>query len=432
MTDKSAGGANDGAVADPAAARPGGPLPGDGESIVVPPAILKQQAGWGQAEARRAESAGEKDETPQVFASNVRKKDLSEAYYDENPGSVGRLGVILGTVLAVLLVGSGVTLIVANKSDSKKPAADAAPSSPASPAAPSQAPVPPIKTDAKVLPKVTGELGTKAVIELPAEAADGNFVVKTLIEGTGPKVGKGNWVTADFTSKDWTTGKDLASSFDQKKPQLFQAGGGKLIPALDDAVTGHAAGSRVLVIAPPAAAFGDQGNPQMGVGAKDNLVFVIDIKQATAPDATVSGDVAEPAEGMPKVKDNGKKPATITPVPGVAAPTELKTSVLIAGKGRKIESGEKVVVQYTGALYADGKQFDSSLERGQAFSFATGGGGVIEGWDKAVTGQTVGSRIEVVIPPALGYGDKASEKIPANSTLVFVIDILDAGVGAAD
>ncbi|MFJ9517156.1 FKBP-type peptidyl-prolyl cis-trans isomerase [Kitasatospora sp. NPDC101801] len=429
MTDKSAGGANDGAVTDPAAARPGGPLPGDGESIVVPPAILKQSAGWGQAEARRVESGESKDETPQVFASNVRKKDLSEAGYDENPGSVGRLGVILGTVLAVLLVGSGVTLYVVNKPDSKKPAADAAPSSPA---APSQAAVPPIKTDSKVLPTVTGELGKKATIELPKEAADGNFVVKTLIEGTGPKVDKGHWVTADFTSKDWTTGKDLASSFDQNKPQLFQAGGGKLIPALDDAVTGHKAGSRVLVIAPPAAAFGPEGNQQMGVGAADNLVFVIDIKQTTAPDATVSGDVAEPAEGMPKVKDNGKKPATITPVAGAAAPTELKTSVLVAGKGRKIESGEKVVVQYTGALYADGKQFDSSLERGQAFSFVTGGGGVIEGWDKAVTGQTIGSRIEVVIPPALGYGDKASEKIPANSTLVFVIDILDAGVGAAD
>ncbi|MER5866571.1 FKBP-type peptidyl-prolyl cis-trans isomerase [Kitasatospora sp. NPDC002040] len=429
MTDKSAGGANDGAVADPAAARPGGPLPGDGESIVVPPAILKQSAGWGQAEARRVES-GEKDETPQVFASNVRKKDLSEAGYDENPGSAGRLGAILGSVLAVLIIGSIVTLYLVNRPDSKKPAAaDAAPSAPASP---TQAPVPPIKNDAKVLPKVSGEIGQKAVIELPAEAPDGNFVVKTLIEGNGPKVDKGNWVTADFTSKDWTTGKDMASSFDNKKPQLFQAGGGKLIPALDDAVAGQKAGSRVLVIAPPAAAFGADGNTQMGVGPKDNLVFVIDIKQATAPDAIVSGDVAEPAEGMPKVKDNGKKPSTITPVPGAAAPTELKTSVLVAGKGRKIESGEKVVVQYTGALFADGKQFDSSLERGQAFSFVTGGGSVIEGWDKAVVGQAIGSRIEVVIPPALGYGDKASEKIPANSTLVFVIDILDAGVGGSD
>lgn len=432
MTDKSAGGANDGAVADPAASRPGGPLPGDGESIVVPPAILKQQAGWGQAEARRAGSGAAKDEEPQVFASNVRKKDLSEAGYDENPASVGRLGVILGTVLAVLLVGSGVTLYLANRPDGDKPpaAADAAPS--AAPT-PTQDPVPPITAEAKVLPTVAGEFGQKATITLPTEAADGGFVVKTLVEGTGPKVDKGNWVTVDFTSKNWTTGKDMASSFDNNKPQLFQAGGGKLIPALDDAVTGHTAGSRLVVIAPPAAAFGAQGNAQMGVGAKDNLVFVIDIKQATAPDATVSGDVAAPAEGMPKVTDNGKKPATITPVPGVAAPTELKTSVLIQGKGRKIESGEKVVVQYTGALYADGKQFDSSLERGQAFSFVTGGGGVIEGWDKAVTGQAIGSRIEVVIPSALGYGEKGSgDKIPANATLVFVIDILDAGVGAAD
>ncbi|GAA3049108.1 hypothetical protein GCM10020229_70650 [Kitasatospora albolonga] len=423
MTEKSVG--------DPTAARPGGPLPGDGESIVVPPAILKQQAGWGGDEARPA--AGEKrDEEPQVFASTVRRKDMDESGYDENPGSAGKLGVILGTVLAVLLVGSGITLYMVNKPDSgKKAAADSAPSAPAQPT-PTQAPVPPIKNDAKVLPVVTGDFGTKAAIELPKDAPDGSFVVKTLTEGTGPEVKKSDWVTVDFTSKDWATGKDLANSFDNKKPQLFQAGAGKLIPALDDAVTGHKAGSRLLVVAPPAAAFGDQGNTQMGVGPKDNLVFVIDIKQGTSPDAVLSGEMAAPAEGMPKVKDNGKKPATITPVPGVAAPTELKTSVLIEGKGRKIESGEKVVVQYTGVTYADGKQFDSSLDRGQAFGFVTGGGGVIEGWDKAVTGQTIGSRIEVVIPPAMGYGDKASEKIPANSTLVFVIDILDAGVGGAD
>lgn len=397
-----AGTANGSTAGDPAASRPGGPLPGDGESIIVPPSILKQQAGWGPAPAQPI-ADGAKDEAPQVFASTVRKKDISEAGYDENPPGAGKLGVILGTVLALLLVGSGVTLWAVNRPDSgKAKTADAAPTS----AAPTADAVPPIKDSAKVLPTVTGEFGKKAAIELPKEAPDGSFVVKQLSEGSGPKVDKGNWVTVDFTAKDWATGKEIAGSFESGKPQLFQAGSGKLIPALDGVVAGHKAGSRLLVVAPPAAAFGAQGNTGMGVGPTDNLVFVIDIKQATAPDATLGGDMTEPAAGMPKVKDNGKKAADITPVPGVEAPTELKSSVLIQGKGRKIESGEKVVVQYTGVLYKDGKKFDSSLDRGQAFSFVTGGGGVIEGWDKAVTGQTVGSRIEVVIPPALGYKDQ--------------------------
>lgn len=424
-----AGTANGTAAGDPAASRPGGPLPGDGESIVVPPAILKQQAGWGQAPAQPRTDAA-KDDEPQVFASTVRRKDFSEAGYDENPPGAGKLGVILGTVLALLLVGSGVTLYMVNKPDSSKAkTADAAPT--ASPT-PTADPVPPIKDSAKVLPTVTGDVGKKPTIELPKETPDGSFVVKQLSEGDGPKVDKGSWVTVDFAAKDWANGKDIAGSYDNGKPQLYQAGAGKLIPALDSVVTGHKAGSRLLVVAPPAAGFGPQGNSGMGVGATDNLVFVVDIKQATAPDATLSGDMAEPPAGMPKVKDNGKKAADITPVPGVADPTELKSAVLIQGKGPKVESGEKVVVQYTGVLYKDGKKFDSSLDRGQAFSFVTGGGSVIEGWDKGVVGQNVGSRIELVIPASLGYKDQASGPIPANSTLVFVIDILDAGVGAAD
>ncbi len=424
------GTANGTAAGDPAASRPGGPLAGDGESIVVPPSILKQQAGWGQTPAQ-PRTDGPKDEEPQVFASTVRKKDLSEAGYNENPPGAGKLGVILGTVLALLLVGSGVTLYMVNRPDSSKSkAADAAPTT--APPTPTADPVPPIKDSAKVLPTVTGDFGKKPTIALPTDKPDGAFVVKQLSEGDGAKVDKGNWVTVDFAAKDWATGKDIAGSYDSGKPQLYQAGAGKLIPALDAAVTGHKAGSRLLVVAPPAAGFGPQGNSQMGVGATDNLVFVVDIKQATAPDAIVGGDMTAPPAGMPTVKDNGKKAADITPVPGVADPTDLKSAVLIQGKGPKVESGEKVVVQYTGALYKDGKKFDSSLDRGQAFSFVTGGGSVIPGWDKGVVGQNVGSRIELVIPASLGYKDQATGSIPANSTLVFVIDILDAGVGAAD
>ncbi|MEV6210597.1 FKBP-type peptidyl-prolyl cis-trans isomerase [Kitasatospora sp. NPDC051914] len=417
-------------TADPAAARPGGPLPGDGESIVVPPAILKQQAGWGQTPPRPAGEA--KSDEPQVFASTVRRQDVSEAGYDEDPPGAGRLGAILGTVLAVLLVGSCITLYMVNKDDGKSASASPDPAAPTASPTPSADPVPPIKDSAKVLPTVTGEFGTKATIALPKEAADGTFVVKELKSGDGAKVDKNTWVTADFSAMNWSTGKEIEGSYSTGKPQLFQAGAGKLIPALDQAVTGHKAGSRLLVVAPPAAAFGAQGSSGMGVGPKDNLVFVIDIKNATPQDTVLSGDMAAPPADMPKVKDNGKKPADITPVPGTPEVKDLKSHVLIQGKGRKIGAGEKVLVQYTGALYKDGKVFDSSLKRGQAFTFVTGGGGVIEGWDKGVTGQTVGSRIELVIPASLAYKDQAQGDIPANSTLVFVIDILDAGVGTQD
>ncbi|MER6397406.1 FKBP-type peptidyl-prolyl cis-trans isomerase [Kitasatospora sp. NBC_01246] len=429
-----AGTANGNSAGDPADSRPGGPLPGDGESIVVPPSILKHSPGWvrpDEAQAKRAAGGTKTDEAPQIFASNVRRQDTSEAGYDENPPGVGRLGVVLGTVLALLLVGSGITLYVVNRDGGSKSdtttQADAAKSAPPTPSA---EPVPPIKDTAKVLPTITGEFGKKAGIEVPGDQADGSFVVKVLSEGTGPKVEKNSWTSVDYTAKDWTTGKDIPSSYDDAgKPQIFQAGTDALIPALDQAVVGKKAGSRVLVVAPPAAAFGAQGNPNMSIGAKDNLVFVIDIRNSNAPDAVLSGTVTPPPADFPQVKDNGKKPADITPVPGAADPTELKSHVLIKGTGPKVEKGEKVVVQYTGALFKDGKVFDSSLSKGQAFSFPVGGGQVIAGWDQGLEGQTVGSRVELVIPASLGYKDQAQGDIPANSTLVFVVDILDAGQG---
>ncbi|MER7752451.1 FKBP-type peptidyl-prolyl cis-trans isomerase [Kitasatospora sp. NPDC097643] len=424
--------ANDSSAGDPAASRPGGPLAGDGESIVVPPSILKQQAGWTQPGDRPRAAGGTKtDETPQIFASTVRRADTSEAGYDENPPGVGRLGVILGTVLAVLLAGSAVTLYLVNKDGSKDDVSAAKPDAvKTAPPTPTQDPVPPIKDSAKVLPTITGDFGKKAEIQVPGDKSDGSFVVKVLSEGNGPKVDKNSWTSVDYTAKDWNTGKDIPSSYDNNgKQQIFQAGTDALIPALDQAVLGKKAGSRVLVVAPPAAAFGAQGKADMSIGPKDDLIFVIDIRNANAPDAVVSGTVTPPPADFPQVKDNGKKPAEITPVAGAADPTELKTHVLIKGNGPKVEKGEKVVVQYTGALFKDGKMFDSSLSKGQAFSFPVGGGQVIQGWDQGLVGQTVGSRVELVIPAALAYGDKGQGDIPANAPLVFVVDILDAGQG---
>ncbi|MCD2169325.1 FKBP-type peptidyl-prolyl cis-trans isomerase [Microbacterium sp. JC 701] len=79
-------------------------------------------------------------------------------------------------------------------------------------------------------------------------------------------------------------------------------------------------------------------------------------------------------------------------------------------------------MQYTGALYDGGTVFDSSWQRGEPAQFVTNQ--VVDGFRQALEGQTVGSQVVVVIPPASGYGDQAQGEIPANSTLVFVVDIL--------
>ncbi|MBP0453316.1 MULTISPECIES: FKBP-type peptidyl-prolyl cis-trans isomerase [unclassified Kitasatospora] len=301
--------------------------------------------------------------------------------------------------------------------------------SPATPTTPSAAPtVPAPVSEAAPMPTLSGGgFGSKATITIPDGAPSGQFVVNTVSEGDRSTVNKGDWVTVNYTAKDWTTGKDLPSSYDAGgKPQLYQAGSGQLVPAFDQSVIGKKVGSRLLVVAPPAAAFGSQGNTELGVGPGDTVVFVLDIMESLPPDSTLSGAMTQPPATLPQVKDNGKAAPTITIPPGQAPPADLQQAVLIKGEGKQVKAGQTLVVQYTGVLWSNGQQFDSSWSHGGAQALQIGTGSVIEGWDKGLVGQTVGSRVELVVPPALGYKEQGKDAVPPNATLVFVIDILEA------
>jgi citronellol/citronellal dehydrogenase len=93
--------------------------------------------------------------------------------------------------------------------------------------------------------------------------------------------------------------------------------------------------------------------------------------------------------------------------------------------GEMARAGQTVTVHYTGRL-AGGKIFDSSHDHGQPFEFTLGVGHVIKGWDEGVAGMRVGGKRVLTIPPSLGYGDKTMGEgiIPANSTLVFEVELL--------
>ena len=108
----------------------------------------------------------------------------------------------------------------------------------------------------------------------------------------------------------------------------------------------------------------------------------------------------------------------------VSTPSGLKYVDQVVGSGDVAVAGKTVSVHYTGLL-ENGKKFDSSVDRGQPFSFPLGAGQVIKGWDEGVQGMKVGGKRKLTIPSNLGYGSRgAGGVIPPNATLIFDVELL--------
>jgi peptidylprolyl isomerase len=148
---------------------------------------------------------------------------------------------------------------------------------------------------------------------------------------------------------------------------------------------------------------------------------------------TVASTPTTPAPTATKVapssgeRDINTKPKI--PKQSGAAPTSLKVEDLIEGTGPAAKAGDKLSVRYVGVLYKNGKQFDASWDRGKApFQVTLGQGQVIQGWDQGLVGMKAGGRRRLTIPPDLAYGAQGQPPtIPANSTLVFDVDLEKIG-----
>ena len=150
-----------------------------------------------------------------------------------------------------------------------------------------------------------------------------------------------------------------------------------------------------------------------------------DSSSSTASSGTPAPAATDPPEGTVTVSGPlGKKPTIKVTPDNPTPPADLVIKDLTVGKGKAAKKGDAVEVQYVGSLYHNNVVFDNSWDKGQAFPFTLGAGAVIPGSDKGVVGMKVGGRRELVIPPADGYGAQGSPPtIPANSTLVFVVDL---------
>ena len=156
----------------------------------------------------------------------------------------------------------------------------------------------------------------------------------------------------------------------------------------------------------------------------DGDTVASDDASATAPTCPFSATEVPPPPGA--TTDLDTKPVV---APGTGAkPTELQYADIVEGDGDEAQTGDAVEVKYVGAFWDTGKEFDSSWSQGEdeTLPFGVCRQGVVPGFSVAPTGMKVGGRRQVVLPPEYAYGAEGSPPtIPANSTLVFVIDLVE-------
>ena len=275
---------------------------------------------------------------------------------------------------------------------------------------------------------VAGAFGTTPAVTIPKLKAANKLVVKTLIHGTGATVTKTDFMATNFVLYFWDgTSSTLKLNTFTSNPAMI---GANMMPGLQTALIGQKVGSRILAVIPPAEGYGTSGNPQVGATGSTTLVFVIDLIKSYADTASASGTQESDGGGsLPTVSAHPGTSPTVT-IPSTKPPTQLVTKTLIKGTGPKLAKGQYVITEYTGYIWRTKKVFDSSWSTGTAFGFVIDASPeqVIPGWDTGLVGQTVGSRVMLVIPPKDAYGSAGQSQagITGTDTLVFVVDIIDA------
>ncbi len=247
---------------------------------------------------------------------------------------------------------------------------------------------PPVPTEIVEADQVTSETGLKYYDVSVGEGVEA--MDKSIVE---------THYNLWFISAD---GVEYVDTSYQDTPIRFTVGSvDTVFPGWAEGVTGMKVGGVRQLIIPAALGLGEQayGN----IPANSDLVMEIELVSVSEPQVKTEVDEAD----------------------FTTTASGLKYFDLKAGTGVSPQSGQTVVVHYTGWL-EDGTQFDSSVDRGTPFSFALGTGAVIPGWDEGVASMKVGGKRQLVIPADLAYGETGSgATIPPNATIIFEVELLE-------
>ena len=204
----------------------------------------------------------------------------------------------------------------------------------------------------------------------------------------------------------------------------------QFFPPLVKALKGMPSGSRVAFADTVKDLYGDAGAKQIGLKKTDSLVFVVDVMSAPPSDVLdrPQGTSVDPPAHLPRIVTKAGKIQGFDFAKAAKPPRQAAGHPLVKGTGETI-SGQRIVQMNSSARSTAAEAVRELLHRGPPASFVVGGGQLIPGWDKALQGQRVGTRLMLIVPPAQGYGKAGNAQIhvTGKSTLVFVMDILGVG-----
>jgi peptidylprolyl isomerase len=274
---------------------------------------------------------------------------------------------------------------------------------------------------------VSGTFGTEPELKVDPAVKVEKPETQVISAGDGNPVLAGKKEMFNIFLANGADGKKIYSDLDQGTPMQRRMKDDEFFKVLTDAMIGKPRGSRIVVAATVEDVWGAAGAPQLKLKKTDTVVFVIDVLSVEPTDVLKAPEgekVAAPATA-PVVKESaGKVTGLDFSKAPKKAPTKLQVIPLVEGTGPEAKAGRMVTFNYYGAVWGAKTAFDSSFTRGAPEPFGVGVKGLIPAWDKKIPGLRTGSRVLIISPPADAYGSRAQAKIPANSTLVFVVDVL--------
>jgi peptidylprolyl isomerase len=235
------------------------------------------------------------------------------------------------------------------------------------------------------------------------ETTESGLEYSILEEGDGAMPEEGDPVRVHYTI--WLEdGTRLVSSLDRAEPFTFPVGEGRVFPGWEEGMTLMEEGAVWQFLVPPELGLGEEGAGEV-----------------VPPDATLILQV-QLLDVLPR---SPAEPETLSEDEYVTTDSGLQYAELEEGDGATVESGNTVIVHYTGWL-TDGTKFDSSYDRGEPFRFIPGAGQVIPGWEEGVIGMSEGGIRQLLIPADLAYGDQgAAGVIPPGATLIFRVELIE-------